>query len=151
MNFKVKKKSEINKGQVIYSKQELSFDFKPIYSADYLLLIGYTNLSFDSESKNACQVWGCNPINTWINKILKKPKSIRGNLILDTELELGDNKRYVEAGEWTTYFDKRNGWVCIGEYEEENNDIAVEFAENTIAVVNQENLKALWLKPMFIE
>lgn len=151
MTFKVKEDLTINQGEVIYIKKDLSFDFKPIYSADYSLLIGYISLSFDSETKCACQVWGCNPINVWVNKDLNKPKSIKGDLLLDDEIETGDNKRLIEAGAWTTYFDKSTGWVCIGNYEEESNDVAVEFANNTIAVINQNNLKALWLRPKFIE
>ena len=151
MNFKVKEDLEINEGKVIYVKKDLSFDFNPVYSGDYSLLIGYISLSFDSETKCACQVWGCNPINTWVNKELKKPKSIKGNLLLDAEIDSGDNKRLIEAGVWTTYFDKSIGWVCIGTYQEDKNDIAVEFAENTIAVVNDNKLKALWLRPIFIE
>lgn len=151
MIFRVKEDLTINHGEVIYVKKDLSFDFRPIYDADYSLLIGYVSLSFDSETKRACQVWGCNPISTWVNKDLIKPKSIRGALLLDDEIEAGDNIRLIEAGVWITYFDKSTGWVCIGNDKGDNNDIAVEFADNTIAVINQNALKALWLNPKFIE
>jgi hypothetical protein len=118
MIFKVKEDLTINQGEVIYIKKDLSFDFNPIHSADYSLLIGYISLSFDSETKCACQVWGCNPINVWVNKELSKPKSIKGDLLLDDEIEAGDNRRLIEAGVWITYFDKSNGWVCIGNYKD---------------------------------
>lgn len=151
MFFKVKEYGKINEGEVIYSKEDLSFDFEPIQNSDCTLLIGYINLTFDSETKLACQVWGYNPVNTWVSMELVKPKTIKGGLYLEDIIEAGENIRLVDAGVWTTYFDKISGWVCIGNNKTEDNDVAVEFAKNTVVVINQNRLKSLWLKPYFIE
>ncbi|WBW98147.1 hypothetical protein [Oceanirhabdus sp. W0125-5] len=151
MIFKVEEHVQINQGEVIYSKDDLSFDFEPIQNSDCTLLIGYINLTFDSETKLACQVWGYNDINTWISRELVKPNSIKGRLYLEDGIDAGENIRLIDAGVWTTYFDKNSGWVCIGNDKIEDNDFSVEFAKNTIAVTNQNRLKALWLKPYFIQ
>ncbi|WP_409069165.1 hypothetical protein ACFLKB_04855 [Clostridium sp. FAM 1755] len=151
MIFKVKEHVQINEGEVVYSKEDLSFDFRPIQNSDCTILIGYINITFSSETKLACQVWGYNPTNTWVSRELIKPKSIKGGLYLEDRIEAGENIRLIDAGVWTTYFDKNSGMVCIGNNKIEDNDFAVEFAKNIIAVINQNMLKAIWLKPHFIE
>lgn len=139
-----------NIGSVIYFTEEHSFDFEPNLSADFSYLIGYLNLTFESERKVARQVWGLNPKNTWISKELVPPNSFQGELLAQNHLESGESERIVDVGVWKTYFDNENGWVCIGDYNHTSNDQSVEFAENTIAVINEKKLKALWLKPNFV-
>jgi len=150
--FQYTDRVSINNGKVIYRKDESSFDFEPTLSADFTLMVGYLNITFNSESKLARQVWGLNPLNTWSEELLILPSFKQGGLLLvdEVEIESGECERIVEVNEWKTFYDKNSGWVCIGNPLHEMNDFAVEFATNTIALLSNSKLKSLWLKPVFI-
>ena len=47
-------------------------------------------------------------------------------------------------------YDEENGWICIGNPQCENG-VAVEFAQNTLMVLVNSDLKAIWIKPEFIK
>lgn len=136
-------------GQVIYEKNDYSFDFKPAQNTDITLMVGYLYLGIDSETMLARQVWGYSPSSSWMKKILKVPTYFSGDLSLQEEIQAGLSQRLGDSENWTTYYDPDTGWVCIGDDSFSKNDIAVEFATNTIAVLKEENLKAVWLQPVF--
>ena len=73
MKFKPSKNLKVIEGKLIYTKYEYSFDFLPNISADYSILIGYINLTFNSETKLARQIWGCHPYTVWENRKLNPP------------------------------------------------------------------------------
>ncbi|MRS05087.1 hypothetical protein EG832_18015 [bacterium] len=148
--FKAINTGRKTKGQVIYEKYDYSFDFKPAQNTDITLMVGYLYLGIDSETMLARQVWGYSPSSSWTRKTLKVPTYFYGDLSLQEEIQAGLPKRLVDSGNWTTYYDSDTGWVCIGDDSFSKNDIAVEFATNTIAVLKEENLKAVWLQPVFL-
>lgn len=149
MIFKVKKSDKIVQGQLIYDKKEYSLDFKPPQNTDCSIMIGYLYLGVDSESLLVRQIWGYNPYSSWVNKYLKTPYSFPGELVLGKEIEAGTSRRLIEVGKWKTFYDSNTGWICIGNDSNLQDDINVEFATNTIVVLNRKKIKAIWLKPIF--
>lgn len=139
----------MHSGELVYVINENSFDFKPSRNSDITLMIGYIYLGIDSETKLAQQIWGYNSKSSWIEKSLKIPTCYKGELILAEEIEAGLSRRLVECGKWQTSYDKGTGWVCIGNECISLNEVAIEFAKNTIAVLDGEKLKSIWLRPVF--
>lgn len=137
-------------GQVIYVSNEHSFDFEPSRNADITLMINNLYLGIDSETMLAQQVWGYSPKSSWINKKLRVPLSSIGELNLFERVEAGLSKRLIGSESWKTSFDPEIGWVCIGDENLSYHEIAVEFATNTVAVLDGEKLISIWLKPIFI-
>ena len=146
MRFSIQKNISHVKGIAKYIRSEYSFDFEPTQSSSYDVLVGDLTISFDVDL-NAKQVWGYNPNLGWIDEKLSLPTAVQGTLNLANEI---DNPQRIDGSkEWKTYYDSCTGWVCIGISNKERNDLAVEFATNTIAVLNDGNLKAIWIKPLF--
>lgn len=151
MIFKSAEDVEMIAGELIYTKDDYSFDFEPNISADYAILIGYINITFDSTSKTARQIWGCNPYMVWENNELTPPNAKQVGLMIEEEVESGDVFRLVEAGEWKSYFDEKSGWICIGDVSTSSTDDAIEFARNIIVVLQNGLIKSLWLRPKIMQ
>lgn len=64
--------------------------------------------------------------------------------------EIDDAKRVEGSNNWSTFYDPISGWICIGSHSSKES-AAIEFASNTIAVVCNQMIVALWLKPEFIQ
>ena len=149
MKFKPSENLQIIEGKLIYTKYDYSFDFLPNVSADYSILIGYINLTFNSETRLARQIWGYEPYTVWENKRLIPPNSIKTGLMIEENIESGDARRIIEVEKLKSYFDPSNGWVCIGELSTFEDKQAIEFARNTIVVLKDGEIVSLWLKPAF--
>lgn len=152
MKFCIDRNAKKISGFPVYRKKEYSFDFVPHQSADTSLLYCNLSLGFDSQTMQAKLIWGFHPYLGWIERKLTIPHAIEGGLLLEgteSSIQSGQIKRIVECDEWNTYIDPETGWICFGNCESMNSEIAVEFAENVIAVVNQGKIKAFWLKPTF--
>ncbi len=148
MRFSVQENKNIYEGKLVYIKNEYSFDFEPKQSSSYSVLIGDLNIAFDWELY-ARQVWGYNPYGGWIKKDLELPNVAKGKLMMIDEID--DIERIEESKDWSTYHDPVTGWICIGNYSNNDEAIAVEFATNTIAVICNQKIIALWLKPDFVK
>jgi hypothetical protein len=146
--FRINPNGKKHLGQVIFIKDEDTFDFEPSRNADITLLNKNLYIGFDSETMIAQQVWGFCPRARWLNKELKVPLTLDGQLILSENIEAGISKNLTKN--WTVNFDSKIGWVCIGDDSFSQNDVAIEFAANIIAILDRDKLKAIWLKPNFI-
>ncbi|MED4954715.1 hypothetical protein NYE69_12275 [Paenibacillus sp. FSL R5-0527] len=137
-------------GQLTYEKSEYSFDFSPAKPADITVMISYLHLGIDSETMLAQQVWGYNPYTVWVQKELKVPSYSTGELYLEETIQAGFSKSLDETEQWLTSYDESSGWICIGDNNVSLDDITVEFANNTLATLNEGKIKAIWLKPLFV-
>lgn len=138
---------KMNPGKLIYKKEENSFDFLPSKNADITLLLGYLYVGIDSEMMSVEQVWGFCPFESWYEQKLEYPRAFEGKLFLKEKLDPGMS--YKMDGKWTVKYDPESGWVCLGNDAISANDVAIEFAHNSIAVIADSMLKSLWLKPEF--
>lgn len=139
-------------GTLIYRKEDHSFDFEPIMSSDFSIMIGYLHITFDSYTRVARQIWGFHASDSWQHKILQQPISFQGELLLDDSIniESGEVERIIEVDEWSTFYDHQSGWICIGD-SHAIAEVAIEFALSTIVVLEKNRLKAIWLKPEFVD
>lgn len=147
MKITYKYYNEINEGQVIYRKNENSFDFISNKRGDISILIGYLQLNIDSLTNQLVSVWGLHPFCNWIDENLTVPQAIKGIVEMENDYESGISYREKELEEWKTYYDSTNGWVCIGDKNVKG--VSVMFASNIFVVIDNNNLKSLWIKPEF--
>ena len=134
-----------------YIIEENSFFYDPWNDVDFSIIVGkgYNSLDLNLDSDNVLQLTGYNPRKKWISQALVIPKNKTGLLKvhISKKQQKGSGLQYVD--DWKTFYDEKSGWICIGNPQCEN-DPAVEFAKNTLAVIVNSELKAVWIKPMFI-
>ncbi len=144
----------LHHGQVVYVQKDQAFNFVPQQITDCSVLIGDVELGFmisPNKSKRASQVWGyCGSPARWIQQRLQVPVFFSGSLLLCNEMiDEGDIVRLEGSQAWNISYDQATSWVCIGDATFTQDDVAVEFATNCGVVLQKDQLKALWLKPIF--
>ena len=72
---------------------------------------------------------------------------IYGIVELENDYDSGISYREKEFNEWKTYYDNKNGWVCIGDKNVKG--VSIMFASDIFVVIDNNNLKSLWIKPNF--
>ncbi|MBC1806414.1 hypothetical protein IA759_05575 [Listeria marthii] len=142
---------KIINGHVKYIREDGALDFTPMLNSDISLLISYINIGFDSTQMTANQVWGFAPKESWRERKLALPLNIRkGKLVLLDDYEPG-TWRLDKKATWYTYYDSEQNWLCFGDLKNSSSDTCVEFLENIVAVLdNDQHLKSLWIKPNLI-
>jgi hypothetical protein len=150
--FTAEEGNVLHQGNIVYVQRDDAFNFVPQQITNCSVLIGDLELCFLFDAHNlkrASQVWGFHaPPLQWRQQRLRPPEFFPGSLILlDTTIEEGDIVRLKGSEEWRTYYDPMTAWVCIGDMTWSKDDIAVEFATNSVAVIQGSQLKSLWLKP----
>jgi hypothetical protein len=152
IKFKIERNLKAVDGKVIYIKREHSFIVKPFRNTDISIFIKDLGIDIESIGMRALGVGGYHPDGgSWIRKELNPPRAEEGALILEADIEPGRGDfRLPESLEFKTYYDEKSGWVCIGNCEKSKDSQTVEFLKNCIAVLEDGNLIALWLKPVFV-
>lgn len=152
MRFIITYENTAFNGQAQYLKDEYSFFYDPWNDVNFSILIeqGYNSLDIKLETGRVLQVTGINPSYNWVEKKLVTPASQRGILtvLLDEKHQEGTGIQY--ANDWETYFDYKTGWVCIGNPDCNIDSKSVEFANNSVAVIDNEQLSSIWIRPQFV-
>lgn len=148
------------KGQLVYRAYEYSFDFQ-VGSQQELasragskgttsLLIGTLQIEIGIETGAALFVWGLHSHSAqWRRDSLSRPSAQPGcvKAVFDEEPIMGVSKGLAEVGEWQTTYDPKSGWVCVSSNEHDGDESYVEFAEDTIAGLLNDELVSVWLCP----
>lgn len=144
MKFLIEYTNSTEQRLLFYRPDEYSFDIEPtVHEIDFDLIINQLNLTVVDDK--VVQVWGFCPYGGWIKSNYSVPKFEKGILKVQTELKPGFAYGINNGKDWPVYVNIKTGWVCIGDPEKINK--AVEFINNCVAVVNNEELVSLWLKP----
>lgn len=141
-------------GQPIYNIEDYAFDFQGLPpGSGQSLMMNTLQLAFELSQLRILYAWGYNPYVNW--KLMKSPTPIfkSGQLFFEFDSE-DKNDLFPGVGfdikkdfEWPIYININSGWVCIGDPEAKSHTEAVEFATDTIAVLDNGELEALWIKP----
>ena len=148
MKFRTIPTQRIPTGKVIY--EGYNFDFEP--HGD---LKGITSLAIDDlqleidHTGRVLYVWDYCPYQDWIYTDRLPPSSTPGILIVipDAPIIPGVSRRLKERGAWPVFVNPKHGWICIGDLDVPEPFESVEFVRNTIAVLKESDLKAIWLRP----
>ncbi len=135
-----------------YSKEDQSFSTIPEIPSEYSIMVkgNYTSLDVSLNTSTLCCVSGFNPQSTWIKAKLVYPKFVKCAVQVgfDNEPQLGTGMDY--ALDWKTYYDSKQGVVCIGKCLLPIDSVNVEFNSNTgVSIVNGKII-AIWIKPRFL-
>jgi hypothetical protein len=152
-----------NIGKPTYHMKDGSFCFDPCGNTDISVYIHYFSIDISSDTMRAGHITGWAPLKMWEHCSLKTPRYTSGQIVIYGEYIGEFSTRLIETiGEFTTYlvetndplwdyyYDKRSGWFCLGNPAEELGDEAVEFATDTVVVVNNGVLKSIWIRPVFV-
>ncbi len=150
MQFQAKPGKLLHRGQPIYRKKDWGFDFEPPQvGGDCAVLVGDVEILFNSVLRSASQLRGLCPHTGWIKRSLPIPESFTGSfLLLDNSIDVPDIVRLDGTSAWSASYDPGSGWICIGDDTSIAQGMGVEFATDSIAVLHNTFLKALWLKPI---
>ena len=130
-----------NKLTAAYVADKYSFTYKGGYQ-DSSVMINCFELGIDSETGIAQQISGCRAYLQWKTASLTPPEAKDGALVMLDEIESGVT--YQMKDNVTTYYDKSNGWLCIGARDCDNAEY-VRFCENCIAAIGDGRLAAIWV------
>lgn len=132
--------------KLFYLFDEFSFNIRPfITRIDYDLVVNYLNLTVVNNL--VVQVDGFCPNHEWILTDFPVPNYEVGKLKVLKNYEPGFSYRLNNI-HWPVYYNQQSGWVCVGDPTKKNQ--AVEFITNVVAVIENKELQALWIKPIFI-
>lgn len=150
MNFITKDTKQQFSGFHTYSIKEASFFHEPWGNSDFSILLGgtYLSLDIDLKRKKALHVSGFSDKKDWIKTSIPAPEAEKGSLYIETTAKLvpGCGTNYDEN--WKIYNNKE--WICIGDPIFNRAYKHIEFANDTIAVIDDGKLVSVWLKPVFI-
>lgn len=112
-------------------------------------VIGTIQLEVGIASLVCLYVWGYCPVMSWTRRTLTPPIAETGSLKAVPEQPLipGISIRLEETMPATVWFNAASGWVCVSNPEVGPGSQAVEFATDTIAVLADRRLQALWVRP----
>lgn len=130
-----------NKITAVYIADEYSFTYEGGYP-DSSVMINCLELGIDSETGIAQQISGYHAYLIWKSASLTPPEAKDGALVMTDKIESGVTYQMKENV--TTYYDKSNGWLCIGARDCCNAEY-VRFCENCIAAIGDGRLAAIWV------
>lgn len=147
--FKIIELKSYIQGKLFYLESSHEFLSEPSINSDITILVGYIYIGFDSESREATQIWGFLHDFNWKLSELALPKFIKGKVILNEEIDSGDSKRIAVANSWETDYDKNSGWLRFGGINNSAKINYVEFFSDTIMGIDEnKNIVELWLHPI---
>jgi len=133
---------------LVYRKEDYSFDIEPLVeSGDASILINELQLEIDYNGK-IMYAWGyCPLINHKETREFPKDYKKHSLLaLLDKSVSPGISYVLNEDCRWQVYFNKREGWICLGNPNTKHKQL-IEFAPNCIATMEGKEIIAIWLHP----
>jgi hypothetical protein len=140
-------------GQLVYRRDEFSFDTEPGAGGRGISIVVNEVQLFVNDEGRVIYVSGYCPYQGWDQTLLSPPTYSRAGLIvvdlnptsIPTGMAFGLND---VSSRWPAYVNPQ-GWVCIGDPADKG-DQAVEFAPGSVAVLRGDRLLALWLHPVML-
>lgn len=136
----------------VYRESESSFAIEPqsnegVSSA----LVNDLQLEVDDDGI-VLYAWGLFPHpSTWHPTVFNPPIASRRRMrIVVSDGWTPGVSRRLNANRWDAFMNATTGWVCLGDPEASQDVVAVEFAPNSVAVVEKEAVVAIWLRPKTI-
>lgn len=139
---------ECIKGKIKYENDEILFnEYEKNLDRKFSLMFGkgYNDLCISTISNKVVVFNGYNPKKMWKKTNLTIPVSKKGEVYLCNDLgPIMDGQWYIEN--WQTQYDNKKNTICIGDFIPNNDDIFIEFCTNIIICLNNNLLKAIWIK-----
>ncbi len=121
--------------------------FEPLHKCDALIQFGdwTLELNIDSERKTIVSLEGVLSTKTFREQTFVIPPMENAAIYIDNINECG----CITYPKWDRYYDKESGWMGFGEIQTPGKGYC--FATNTVALIHQNELKAIFVKPRILE
>jgi len=149
IKFLIEYTDNLEQKTLIYNSKDCSFGTEPsVQEINFDIVLNRLNLTAIDIDNKINQLWGMPGYNKWIKFNDDVPVSHPGILKVIDNLEYGLAYK-VNKDDLPVYVNPQTGWICIGN--PKNKGKTVEFINNCIAVINNDNeLISLWLRPKIL-
>jgi len=146
LTFLVGKDSPSSKFSVTYD--EYGFDAEPHPNGGFTSIqINYLQIEVDADGE-LLYAWGlCPEVGSRLTA--ERPRDfISRKVTVKTDKEVIPGVSILLAKNWPVYVNPEERWVCVGEPARFSSlSVAVQFAPNSIVVLEDGQLVGLWLRP----
>lgn len=133
--------------QAKYNPKTFSFG---AHEADKTLIsfgVGFAGIAVEPKNNKVVGVQGVLPISIWIYKKLKAPVATEANVYLSYEGINPSPKVMVQfMHKEDYYYDKKTGWLMVGERKSTPLDEAYKIQDNVILVIREKEIVSLWIQ-----
>lgn len=139
-------------GTLVYRAVEYAFATEPRpATCGASLTINEIELMLDDEeNQRVVVVEGYCPYSVWRTSVLRAPVAHQGVLRAAVRSEIlpgGAIEVQSKDDRWPVLVDPVTGWIRIGKGVPDDDRVGIEFAPGSIAVLEGNHLRALWLHP----
>lgn len=131
-----------------YNSEVSSFGFPDSNNALVSIGIGFTNLVLDPKTYNVIGLCGLAPKSIWVKKKLKLrlDNCQKGLIHIEPKnFDFNEKTLYQTLLHSDSYYDKKQGLLCIGERKIYDIDDVINFIENGYLVLRDDKIVGLWL------
>lgn len=109
--------------------------------------VNSAGLAVDPTTRNVLGVYGMSPCSIWLKKSLKVPTAAKATLNVDfIKYKVEKNTLFKYMRHEDTFYDPKTGWLCFGKKKTNALCTAYEIAPNTIVVLYDGDLHAVFVK-----
>ena len=138
-------------GTLVYVPNDYAFDFRTMVKPDQHSSVQINSLQLAVNCDGTVlYAYGYCPLLKHRETDLFPPAASRpGGLFASRQKEWAPGIAYTIGGptDWPVWINKKGGWVCLGEPRYKGPVEAIEFATDSIAVLDGTKLVAVWLRP----
>lgn len=146
MKFNIVNKPKAS-GTVLYCAEEYSFDTFGSEFSNTTILVNDINLGINIDTTQIVQLWGYSPKDRWEIMSCPLPPYFEGNISVSELSNPLLPTRLNRDRVWKEYYNPICGWLCL---DSENFRFSqakcICFLNNALALIEAQNLLALWLK-----
>lgn len=146
-SFTVEKTDEINIEEVKFDKETCSFKVPENVNNLITFGVSFAGIEVNRETGYMVGVAGMMPRSIWYPKKLKTPIAEKARIKVTFEGEKIEQKVVIHAlKQEDIYYDKKSGWLCVGERKVTVIDKAYEISKDVIVVLRDQEIMSLWVK-----
>lgn len=133
--------------KAVYDEKKYSFGS---HLEDKILIsfgVSFAGLEVDPKKNKLIDVIGVVPKSIWIKKKLVAPIAKEANLYVNYEGFEPNTKvviQYLKRDDF--YYDKKTGWLMVGERKKTPLDEAYKIMDNVIVVIRDKEIVSLWIE-----
>ncbi len=145
--FNIEKTNEINEEPVSFNKETCSFIVPQNINNLITFGVSFAGLEVNRETGYIIGLAGMMPRSIWYPKKLNVPASERAKIKVEFVGPKIEQKVVIHAlKQEDIYYDKIEGWLCVGERKVTVIDKAYEISKDVILVLRDNEIMSLWIK-----
>lgn len=149
-NEKVKVKYEYIETQDLlaysYNEEKSSLGFLDSTKCFISIGIGFAGFEIEPSTKEVVEIKGLLPRSIWLKKKLTVPTGIKGKLLIGvTGVEIRNKTYILSEKSADTYYDSKQGYICIGDTKTYSYDEVIEIADGAKIVLRDGKFVSFWI------